>query len=269
MKKYIGIALAVLMVLGLSGMAMARTTVHVDWSSPNPDIQVLGSTYHTSAWVGVVGSGGVASGEIGYISGWSSGPPYHLTTVWQTASFTGGDYTAWVGASRPNYNSTIHSFNVEGADNSWVEQEASSMPGFAQVEGWQTYSAEGADLVIAGGSVERNHYTWDFPQNVTYLGNAYGDVSGAQRSWTNCLGSGEAWNSPGLGFGAGISGTEGTTYFGFDINTPTPTTKGDPGTLHTVVIGSGGQFGLPSVAVGESHTWMEDSPLDNDFNWIE
>lgn len=265
MKKGLVIGLAVLIVMGLATMGMANTTVHVDWSSPNPDIQVLGSTYHTSAWAGVSGSGDVANGEITFIQGWPSGPPYHQTIAWQTANFTGGDYTAQVGASHPDYNSTIHSFNVQGADSSTVEQEASSMPGFAQVEGWQTYSAEGADLVIAGGLVKRDFWTWDTPQSVTYTGNAYGDVVGSQRSWTNCVGSGEAWNSPGLGFGAGISGTEGTTYFEFDINTPTS----NPGTLHTVVIGSGGQFGLPSSAVGESHTWLENSVLDDDFNWIE
>lgn len=260
----LAIPLCLLLSLAMSGTASAATSVEVEWSSPNPDTYVCGSIGHTSAWASVVGSGGVASGKIGYISG-----HYHdLTTAYQTASFTGGDYTTMVGASRPDYpNSIIHAFEVRGADSSSVEQEAGSMPSYAQVEGWQTYSAKGADLVIAGGSVERNFWTWDTPQRVSYTGNAYGDVTGSQRSWTNCIASGEDWNSPGLGFGAGIQGTEGVTFFGFNINTPTsisiPNHPGPtPGTLHTTVIANA--FSI----FGESHTWLEDSPLDDDFNWI-
>jgi len=263
MKKGLVIGLALILGLGLA--AMAYTVSHVEWSSPDPDIYVARiTTYPTwdNAWASVTGSGGTASGEIEVKEG-----HYHdLTNAWQTATFEGGSYAAAVGASRLDYNSTIHSFNVQGAVSSWVEQQAGSMPSYAQVQGWQTYSAEGADLVIAGGSVDRDHWTWNIPQDVTFTGNAEGDVTGSQRSWTNCMASGEEWNSPGLGFGAGISGTEGTTYFDFVINTPDSIRGGspypsdpNPGTLHTVVIGS----------FGESHTWLETSVLDDDFNWIE
>jgi len=271
MKRVLIITFA--LVLGLSGMVSADTVVKVTWSSPNPDIYVSASISQNyrphHVWASVVGSGGLASGEIGA----SYGPWASPVIAWQTADFEGGTYTAAVSATKTGYsgknisgiNSISHSFEVQGADSSSVTQQATSVQSYTYVEGFQNYEAVGADLVIAGGLVKADHWTWDTPQSVTYLGNAEGDVIGSQRGLTHVYDA--------LGFGAGIQGTEGTTIFEFNILTPTDWTTvpaGTPaGTINTVVIASDNVF-IPVFSIsGEAHTWAEDSPYDANFNWIE
>jgi len=262
------------LVLGLSGMVSADTAVVVTWSSPNPDIYVSASISQNyrphHVWASVVGSGGLASGEIRA----SYGPWASPVIAWQTAEFEGGTYTAAVGATKTGYsgsniagaNSISHSFEVQGADSSSVTQQATSVQSYTYVEGFQNYRAVAADLVIAGGLVQAWHWTWDTPQSVTYLANAEGDVTGSQRSLTHVYDA--------LGFGAGIQGTEGTTTFTFDIVTPTdwgatPPAGSPAGTIHTVVIEFNNVFGPTFSVVGEAHTWAEDSPYDANFDWIE
>lgn len=266
MKKGLIIGLAVLLVVAFSGMVSADTAVKITWDSPNPDIQISGTVAPLKyAWAGVSGSGGLAEGVIELSTGW----PW--VSAWQTATFTGGEYTAGVVADATisaGPQTTSHLFEVHGADSSSVTQLASVRTGFTRLEGSQSYSAVGADLVIAGGLVEADHWTWDTPQRVTYLANAEGTVSGSQGSLTQTYDC--------LGFGAGIQGTEGTTIFEFNILTPTDWTiatvpAGAPaGTIHTVVIASGYTYAIS----GESHTWVEqadplDDPWDADFDWIE
>ncbi len=256
--------ISVLMIASLPltiGIVNADTAVQVTWSSPNPDIQVSGTVAPLKyAWVGVSGSGGLASGVLELSTGW----PW--VSAYQTANFEGGTYTAGVVADATisaGPQTTSHSFEVRGADSSGVTQQAIVRTGFTRLEGFQSYSAVGADLVIAGGLVEADHWTWDTPQRVTYTGNAEGNVVGSQGSLTETYAA--------LGFGAGIQGTEGTTIFNFDILTPTDwpiatVPAGDPaGTIHTVVIASG----FTNAISGEAHTWLESSGFDANFNWIE
>jgi len=269
-KKIFVIVLAGLLVLGLATMGMADTTVHVDWSSPNPDIYVgmsgsASSTYSndfSQAWASVWGSGGTASGTIHATNTFSG---LGKKTAWQTAFFGGGSYIASVGTSYIDFTSNTLSagqgFHVENADSACVEQEISSRATHRILSGFQNFNATNADLVEAGGFISRRMWNWSGPQSVEYTGAAYGDVVGSQGCWSR------HWQSDnveyGMGYGAGIEGTEGTTYFEFDIESSSFYGNYDPGTLSTVIVG------FEFSAFGESHTWTEDSPLDANFDWVE
>ena len=275
-KKILMVSLMVVcMVVMTMPTVFADTMVQVTYSTPNPDIYVSASISQNyrphHVWASVVGSGGLASGEIVV----SYGPWASPIIAWQTADFVGGTYTTAVSATKTGLssgnptgtNSISHSFNVQGGTSSSVTQQATSVQSYTYVEGFQNYEAVGADLVIVGGLVEADHWTWDTPQSVTYLANAEGNVIGSQGSLTHTYQA--------LGFGAGIQGTEETTIFEFNILTPTDWTiatvpAGSPaGTIHTVVIASDNVF-VPVFSIfGEAHTWLETSSYDNNFNWIE
>ena len=269
-KGWLSIGLVSLMVLGLGTIVIADTTLHVEWSSPNPDIYVgmsgsASSTYSndfSQAWASVWGSGGTASGTIHVTNNFSG---LGKKRAWQTAFFAGGSYIASVGTSYMDFTSNTlfagQGFHVENADSAWVEQEISSQATHRILSGFQNFNATNADLVEAGGSISRRMWNWDSSQSVDYTGMAYGDVLGSQGCWSR------HWQSDnvqyGMGYGAGIEGTEGTTYFEFDIESPSFYGDYDPGTLSTVIVG------FEFSAFGESHTWTEDSVLDADFDWIE
>lgn len=265
-KRSLIIGLTVLMAVGLSTVALADTEIdteiQVEYETPNPDLHLsVNVDNQVRAWADVSGSGTAAVGEIRVIGSRENGA---TAAAWQTADFENGSYTATVGASYEDFATSTFSgsqdFEVENADTASIEQEISSQATPRILDSSQEYEATGADSVMVGGSISREWGEWSGPQSVTYTGNAEGDVSGSQGSWNR------HWQSDnvtyGVGYGARISGTEGTTHFDFVMNTP-PQDGFDPGTLHTVVIAHEG------TAFGEAKTWTEDSPLDADFDWIE
>lgn len=276
--KYLCLAIPVCFLLAsaMSGMASADTEVNVIWNSPNPDIDVEiwspRSNWHNQGIVSaeVFGSGGTASGsiwaanksEIGHTNGGMEG--------YQNATFAGGEYTVRTSLSHVHYSMggptvssytfTDQSFTANGTKADIMQGVNLKSPVWywtntSHFEGFQSYSVEEADSVVADGSIGRGDSDWS--QYVIYEGRAEGNVTGSQKA---LQGSDGQYH---IGFGADISGTEGTTFFGFETFSPSPLPDGID-TLHTTVISS------PNFSVfGESHTWLEDSPLDDGFDWIE
>ncbi|KXB08757.1 hypothetical protein AKJ56_00380 [candidate division MSBL1 archaeon SCGC-AAA382N08] len=262
MKKILGILTLVMSLTVVSGMASASTVTHVDWSSSKPDIHVgvsddvstkRGDEF-SSAGASVSGSEGSASGTIEVSS-------FGKKTAWQTAEFEGGDYTSSVSTSYEDAESNDFSeyqvFEVENADTASVGQEVKSW-GIRKLDSFQQYEATDADSVIAGGSISRQtEEIGRLRATVAYTGIAHGDVSGSQGSFQ------PNWNFP-IGFGAGISGTEGTTSFSFDTsNIPNIDT-------------ASGEYSVS----GEAKQWGENKdyddvydlseyPGDQNFDWIE
>jgi len=251
----------------------ADTVVHIEWDSPNPDIEVTmigaaSSTYphdYSVSWARVSGSGEAARGRIEVTNDFGG---LGLKMAWQEAEFAGGDYEAEVGTSYEDFTDNTlfaaHSFEVQNAEEASIEQWVSSRATHRILEGFQVFTATDADVVTAG-SISRKTWDWNTEQEINYMGRAHGDVFGSQGLWNR------HWQYDnveyGMGFGAGIEGTEGETVFIFEITTPSAWLTYDPGTLHTVVVG------FEFSAFGESHTWEElpdpNDPLDENFDWIE
>jgi len=259
--------------------AKAETVVHIEWNSPNPNIQA--SLHQIGSGIvaaDVSGSGddaaSTASGEIDLRSNPSAG--WGTVTAYQIAEFENLDYfesSVYAygdeGDGIPPWSSqgweTLHYLAAEGVANGIVEQGTSAIRNFRGVEGGQTYSVT-ADSVEVSGFVFQQDWKWRGESSVDFYASAEGDVSGSQYALAGYQGE---YNT---GFGAGISGTEGDVFFGFSTVTPNPANAlydiTSLQTFHTTVIGSG------YTVVGETHTWLElpdpdDDPWDENFDWIE